>query len=210
MAKPHRGAPGALSWAPHRPEPQPDCPVFLWAPHPGGASRPLPRPRELQLCCPGRGSEAQRPRGRRNVNVEACEPEADLRERLRARARPPASPPSSSQSPSVRKGNADVERAAKPSLGPAAGGGSLPPLVFFLLLSFQALLTSPGPGPPHPAPAVLAPSAGPAASPAVVPDRADEKARALGAPRAGGLPGRSLPDGAPPAGARFRSRGTLA
>lgn len=34
MAKPHRGAPGALTWAPHRPEPQPNCSVFLWAPPP--------------------------------------------------------------------------------------------------------------------------------------------------------------------------------
>ena len=212
MAKPHRGAPSALSWAPYRPEPQPNCPVSLWAPPPR---------RGLPASASAKGAPAVLPRARLRSTKATRPPKCECRS-LRAgggpagAARcmsPPASPPSSSQSPRVHKGKLGRRKGSKTKPRSCSGSGEPPALGFLLALSFQALLTSPGPGPPHPAPAVLAapsPRAGPAVSPAVVPDHADEKARALGAPRAGGLPGGSLPDGAPRAGARFRSRGPLA
>lgn len=113
-------------------------------------------PRERQLCCPGprlRSTKAARPPKCecRRLRAGGGRAGAALRVRVPVRPRPRAAPPSHR---GCRKEDADVERAARPSLGPERGG-ALPPLVF-LLLCFQALLTSPGPGPPHPAPAVLA------------------------------------------------------
>lgn len=74
---------------------------------------------------------------------------------MRVPARPPASPPSSSQSPRVHKGKRGRRKGSKTKPRSCSGWGEPPALGFLLALSFQALLTSPGPEPPHPAPAVL-------------------------------------------------------
>lgn len=195
----------------------PTAQFFSGRPCPGGASLPLPRPE---------GAPTVLPRGRLGSTKAARPPKCECRSlragggpagvALRVRVRVPARPSPRPAPPSHQwctKEYADVERAARPSLGPErvgwGGGGGLPPLVFFLLC-FQALLNQSGPRASTSRTCGPRPTAGPAASRAVVPDRVDEKARAPGAPRVGGLPGRSLPDGAPRAGASSRSPGPLA
>lgn len=125
-------------------------------PCPGGASLPLPQPEGAPAVLPRarlRSTKAARPPKCecRRFRVGGGRAGAARRVRVPVRPRPRPAPPSHR---GCRKEDADVEKAARPSLGPERVG-ALPPLVF-LLLCFQALLTSPGPGPPHPAPAVLA------------------------------------------------------
>ena len=164
----------------------PTAQFFSGRPCPGGASLPLPRPE---------GAPTVLPRARLRSTKAARPPKCECRSlragggpagvALRVRVRVPALPRPRPAPPSHQgciKEYADVERAARPSLGPERVGGASRPW-FSSCSKFS----------------------GPSASRAVVPDRVDEKARAPGAPRVGGLPGRSLPDGAPRAGARSRS-----
>lgn len=192
----------------------PTAQFFSGRPCPGGASLPLPRPE---------GAPTVLPRGRLRSTKAARPPKCECRSlragggpagvALRVRVRVPARPSPRPAPPSHQwctKEYADVERAARPSLGPERVRRGGPPALGFLLALFSGPSNQSGPRASTSRTCGPRPAAGPAASRAVVPDRVDEKARAPGAPRVGGLPGRSLLDGAPRAGARSRSPGPLA
>lgn len=190
----------------------PTAQFFSGRPCPGGASLPLPRPE---------GAPTVLPRARLRSTKAARPPKCECRSlragggpagvALRVRVRVPALPRPRPAPPSHQgciKEYADVERAARPSLGPERVGGASRPW-FSSCSKFSGPSNQSGPRASTSRTCGPHPLAGPSASRAVVPDRVDEKARAPGAPRVGGLPGRSLPDGAPRAGARSRSRGPL-
>lgn len=168
---------------------------FSSAPCPGRASLPLPQPE---------GAPAVLPRAAAQKHKAARPPKCECRRsegRGRARGSSSAGACLSARVPAqlrpghrgCRKEDADVERAARPSLGPESGGGGALPA-----LGFPPALFS-GPSNQSRPRASTSCTCGPRPRPqalqlAVVPDRVDEKARA---PRVEGLPGLSLPGGAP-------------